>query len=205
MFRNMANALFEHERIVTTVAKAKELRPYVEKLITIARKGALANRGAETLRERASAHDKQSQDLLEEARRHGSDTDAGKKSIEKRRGVLQERYKLLAEWRRAVAPVLHARRRLIARIGNHHLEKNEEYDTVVQKLIQMIGLRYADRPGGYTRIVRLSKRRLGDAGPTALIALVTSDGAPPRKRRAKPEEPVAAGKAKPAVDSKENE
>ena len=44
MFRNMAAALIKHEQIKTTVAKAKELRPYVEKLITLAKKGGLSNR-----------------------------------------------------------------------------------------------------------------------------------------------------------------
>lgn len=44
LFRNMAAALIKHEQITTTVAKAKELRPYVEKLITLAKKGGLANR-----------------------------------------------------------------------------------------------------------------------------------------------------------------
>src|SRR3954467_7492818 len=44
LFRNMAAALIKHEQITTTVAKAKELRPYVEKLVTLATKGGLANR-----------------------------------------------------------------------------------------------------------------------------------------------------------------
>ncbi len=44
MFRNMAHALIKHEQITTTTAKAKELRPYVEKLITLAKKGGLSNR-----------------------------------------------------------------------------------------------------------------------------------------------------------------
>ncbi len=44
LFRNMAAALIKHEQITTTVAKAKELRPYVEKLVTLAKKGGLANR-----------------------------------------------------------------------------------------------------------------------------------------------------------------
>lgn len=44
MFRNMAAALIKHEQIVTTVAKAKELRPYVEKLVTLAKRGGLSNR-----------------------------------------------------------------------------------------------------------------------------------------------------------------
>ena len=44
LFRNMAAALIKHEQITTTVAKAKELRPYTEKLITLAKKGGLSNR-----------------------------------------------------------------------------------------------------------------------------------------------------------------
>ncbi|KTE27826.1 MULTISPECIES: 50S ribosomal protein L17 [unclassified Sphingopyxis] len=44
MFRNMSASLIKHEQITTTVAKAKELRPYVEKLVTLAKRGGLANR-----------------------------------------------------------------------------------------------------------------------------------------------------------------
>jgi len=44
MFRNMAAALIKHEQIKTTVAKAKEMRPYVEKLVTLAKRGGLSNR-----------------------------------------------------------------------------------------------------------------------------------------------------------------
>ncbi|KWV93295.1 50S ribosomal protein L17 [Erythrobacter sp. YT30] len=44
LFRNMAAALIKHEQIITTQAKAKELRPYVEKLVTLAKRGGLSNR-----------------------------------------------------------------------------------------------------------------------------------------------------------------
>ena len=44
LFRNMAAALIKHEQITTTTAKAKELRPYVEKLVSLAKKGGLSNR-----------------------------------------------------------------------------------------------------------------------------------------------------------------
>jgi large subunit ribosomal protein L17 len=44
LFRNQAAALIKHEQITTTLAKAKELRPYVEKLVTLAKKGGLSNR-----------------------------------------------------------------------------------------------------------------------------------------------------------------
>jgi large subunit ribosomal protein L17 len=192
MFRNMANALFEHEQIITTVAKAKELRPIAEKLITLARRGALANRDAEQLREKASEHDERASDLLDEARRLGPDTDKGKRSLEDRRKVLQERYELLAEWRRAVAPALHARRLLIARLGNFRMETDKDGRTVVQKLLQTIGPRYVDRPGGYTQIARLSTRRLGDAGHTALLSLVGAEAKAPATKKRKAE-PAAAG------------
>jgi large subunit ribosomal protein L17 len=200
MFRNMANALFEHEQIITTVAKAKELRPQAEKLITLARASVAANREAKKLREKASEHDHKAQELLDDARRHGTDTDKGKMALEQRRKVLSERYELLAEWRRAVVPVLHARRLLIARIGNHRLRRNEEYRTVVEKLIESIGPRYESRPGGYTRIARLSEPRLGDAGPQAIIALVSDEGRPPRRRKARKAEQESAAAAKESYD-----
>ena len=153
MFRNMANSLFEHESIVTTVAKAKELRPFAEKCITVARSAAGAAVEAQKIRDKATGLDKAS----------------------------KERAQILAEWRTAVAPVLHVRRQLIKRLGNHRLENRTDHDTVIQKLISVIGPRYVDRPGGYTKILKLTKRRLGDASPTALIALVASDGSAIRK------------------------
>jgi large subunit ribosomal protein L17 len=160
MFRNMANALFEHEEIVTTVAKAKELRPFAEKIITLARRGAVANRDADKVREQAAGMDKAS----------------------------TRRTELLAEWRQKVAPVLHIRRLLISRLGNHRIDSDDDYDTIIQKLLGSIGPRYVDRPGGYTRILKLAKRRLGDAGHQALISLVTDDGSSPRKKS--PERPA---------------
>jgi large subunit ribosomal protein L17 len=193
MFRNMANSLFEHEEIVTTVAKAKELRPFVEKIITVARHGSAVNRNAKELREKASEYDKRATDLLDEARRLGTDTDKGKRALDQRKQVLKERYEVLAEWRRAVAPVLHARRRLIARLGNHRIQ-DDDHASVIAKLIDDIGPRYADRPGGYTRIVRMSKWRLGDAAPTAMISLVTQDGGPARRKKRAGKEAASAGK-----------
>jgi large subunit ribosomal protein L17 len=113
LFRNLTRALIEHERIVTTVEKAKELRPFVEKLITLAKRGDL-----------------------------------------------------------------HARRLVRARLGSvataDLLDKKEEFtgDTVLQKLFKELGPRFADRPGGYTRIIKRHQRRLGDAGHTAFIELL---------------------------------
>jgi large subunit ribosomal protein L17 len=97
LLSNMATSLFKHERIVTTVAKAKELRPMAEKLITLARRGDL-----------------------------------------------------------------HARRLVERRIRDKH---------VSTKLFKEIGLRFAARPGGYTRIIRLG-HRVGDGAETARIELL---------------------------------
>jgi large subunit ribosomal protein L17 len=96
--RNLARALIEHERIITTVEKAKEARPFVEKLITLAKKG-----------------------------------------------------------------TLHARRLALARLPDRDS---------VDKLFREIGPRFADRPGGYTRIIKRHERRLGDAGRTAFLELL---------------------------------
>ena len=95
--RNMATSLFLHERIETTTAKAKELRPYAERLITLAKRGDL-----------------------------------------------------------------HARRLAAAKIQDRD---------VVGKLFDEIGPRFAERPGGYTRILKLGARK-GDAADMSLIELV---------------------------------
>lgn len=95
--RNMATALFRHERIETTTAKAKALRPYAERLITLARKGDL-----------------------------------------------------------------HARRLVGRRIHDRE---------VLGKLFDDLAPRFQDRPGGYTRILKLGHRK-GDAAEMALIELV---------------------------------
>jgi large subunit ribosomal protein L17 len=124
--RNMAASLIEHGAIRTTIVKAKELRPFIERLITIARRG-----------------------------------------------------------------TLHARRQVIAMLRDRDIvdKEGELYEkTVVQKLIDEVATRYADRPGGYTRIIRLSERRIGDGGQTCLLQLV-EESAP-----AAPETPTAGSR-----------
>lgn len=116
LLRNLATSLFAHERITTTVEKAKELRPFAEKLITLAKKESL-----------------------------------------------------------------HARRLVLRDI------KDQD---VVKKLFDKIGVRFATRPGGYTRIVRTVNRR-GDNAELAIIELVDATVAPKTKKKAAP-----AGKKK---------
>ena len=97
MLRNLAESLFEHERIKTTEAKAKALRPYAERLITKAKKGSI-----------------------------------------------------------------HHRRQVASDIENR---------TIAHKLFDDIGPRFADRNGGYTRVLKLGQRN-GDGARMALIELV---------------------------------
>jgi len=112
MRRNLAASLFEHETISTTMEKAKEVKGFAEKLITLAKKGTLA-----------------------------------------------------------------ARRRAIAMLGDRDIISYEDGKTVkkgtiIGKLFSELGPRYLDRPGGYTRIIRLSLRRLGDNSRLVLLQLV---------------------------------
>jgi len=100
MFRNMAASLIKHEQITTTLPKAREIRPYVEKLVTLAKHGGLSNRRL--------AH---------------------------------------------------------ARLGD---------DVQLIKLFDVLATRYADRPGGYVRIVKAGIRR-SDATPMAVVEFVDRD------------------------------
>ena len=121
LLRNQATALLRHERIETTMPKAKELRPFVERLITIAKRGVASGNAA------------------------------GK--------------------------ALHARR-LVAQ----ELVDKE----VVSKLFETLAPRFAERPGGYTRILRVGYRR-GDSAEVAQVELVGSEY-DPRAAEAKAEE-----------------
>ena len=118
MRRNMASSLIEHGAIRTTEAKAKHLKRFVEKLITVAKKG-----------------------------------------------------------------TLHARRQVIARLQDRAIytydAKTNDYEredqSVIQKLFDVIAPRYADRPGGYTRIIHLAERRIGDAGKQVILQLIEDE------------------------------
>ena len=135
MRRNIVASLFQHETISTTIEKAKEVKPFAEKLITLAKKGTLP-----------------------------------------------------------------ARRQAIALLGNRDIIDYEDGShvrkgTVVGKLFSELGPRYLDRPGGYTRIIRLSLRRLGDNGQLVLLQLIGADESLTKKSKKR-----SRKKAKKAVE-----
>jgi len=151
MIKNLASSLFLTElddedqvgapkvrgRVITTLEKAKEVRPRVEKCITLARK-ALPQ--------------------MAEAEKFGTTAERG--SSQWRDWRKSEQWQ---QWAQAMAPVVAARRRAIVLLGNKQ---------AVRVLFSTVAPRYMDRNGGYTRIMRLAKPRLGDAGTRAIIEFV---------------------------------
>jgi large subunit ribosomal protein L17 len=134
LLRNQAMALIRHERIETTMPKAKELRPFVERLITIAKRGV------------ASAEAKGSS--------------------------------------------LHARRMVAAELQDKD---------IVGKLFETIAPRFAERPGGYTRILRVGFRR-GDSAEVAQIELIGSEYNPRAEEEKNAEKAAATPKTKSVGD-----
>ncbi|NND98514.1 MAG: 50S ribosomal protein L17 [Pirellulaceae bacterium] len=160
LLKNLASALFLTERdatyddnapkvtgrITTTLHKAKEVRPLVEKCITIAKK---------TL------------PSAEEAEKFAPKGERGSDAYKKWRESDD-----WSKWAAARAPVVAARRRVIRLIGDKQAAKIL-FDTIAE--------RYVDRPGGYTRIMRLATPRLGDAGQRAVLELVGQNDRVKRK------------------------
>ncbi|MEN6449203.1 MAG: bL17 family ribosomal protein [Thermoguttaceae bacterium] len=178
LLRALASALFLTERdaegevnkppkvkgrIVTTIQKAKEVRPLVEKCITLAC--------------HALPHQEAADHLEPSAERHSDQWRAWRNS---------EQWN---EWRRAIAPVVAARRRALQLLGDKQ---------AVRVLFEEIAPRYIDRAGGYTRVLRLAKPRLGDAGTRAMLELVGKNDRV-RRKAARPsfevDEPAAAAPA----------
>lgn len=145
LFRNLSRALITHEQIVTTLPKAKELRPFVEKLITLAKKAhavvaAAAGKGeAEEKKAKLRALHYRRLAMAQLGPTHGT-------------GIWDKKDELVED------PL--------------NTSTKKSADTVLKKLFRELGPRYAGRPGGYTRIMKQHYRRLGDAGTTAVVQLL---------------------------------
>ena len=145
-----ANAPKIKGRIVTTLHKAKEVRPLVERCVTIARKALPHLEAAESLE---------------------SDAERGSDAWRTWRHSPQWQ-----EWNQAIAPALAARRRVLRILGDKQ---------AVRILFDDLAPRFAERNGGYTRVLPLAKPRLGDAGRQAILEFVgTHDRV--RRRAEKP-------------------
>ena len=126
-------------RIITTLPKAKEVRPMVEKLITLAKGVVEAQKAADAL------------------------DYAGKKDRREDAYKAWRNSEQHAKWVAAMAPVVAARRRAFNILRDK---------IAVAILFDKIAPRYVDRQGGYTRILKLAKPRLGDAGQRAILEFV---------------------------------
>ena len=152
MQRNLAQSLFEHGQVRTTLPKAKDLRPFAERLITLARKT-----------------------------RGGSLT--ARRQIHK---LLSDRSLVPADHREAYeAMPLSKRRRTLRSPSGRRYRAGEPKgrltftgQSVIHRLIDTIAERFQDRPGGYTRIIRLPDRRIGDHSPLAIVQLVGDEQGP---------------------------
>ena len=150
--RNMAQSLFEHGQIRTTLPKAKDLRPFVERLITLARK---ARGGSLAARQRLTA-------LLGDRAMIPAD--------------YQEQYDDMSDAARG--RVLRARSGRRHRLGLPGGGQKFTALSVVHHLISEVAGRYEDRPGGYTRVIRLGGVHKGDSAPLAVLQLVGEEESP---------------------------
>ena len=145
LYRNLMTELFRHERIKTTEAKARAVRPLAERLVTKARKGR-----PDRLVDLAKQRDVETLSAWFNAKRAGQ-------LIEYADSGDDESLERMAE-----QMALHARRQVLATLTDKE---------AAHKLVEVIAPRFEDRPGGYTRMFKLGMRK-GDAAKMALLELV---------------------------------
>ncbi len=180
--RNLCQSLFEHGEVRTTVTKAKEVRALAERLVTLAIDGRLAarQRAEALLQDRAiiPPENREAYDRMSDAKRN--------KVIRSRAGRRYRASTTRPGLKFTAESVLH---RLFSDVGPRMKKRNEAHQC----------------SGGYTRIIKLADRRLGDGGQLAILQLIGEDDKPrrknkdktERKRRARVKYTVYAGKPRP--------
>jgi len=139
MMRNLAAGLFEHGQIETTLPKAKAVQPFVEKLITIAKRRGLTSR-------------RQLRSRINDRAVHAWVADPNVKSERKQ----NQWWELPKE----------------SEIEFNRYGELRKAPRLIEHLVSKVAPMYSDRAGGYTRIVKLGKRRLGDGTDLVLLQLV---------------------------------
>lgn len=158
--RNLAQSLFEHGSITTTLPKAKNLRPFAEKLLTIAVRAHKARKDGRSVEELA-------------ARRSLEQLMGDRVVIPKQH---QADYDGMSDAARAKSVRMSSGRRY--RTGEPKGRLAFTADSVTNRLINRIAPKFADRPGGYTRIIRTASRRIGDGTQLAVVQLVGDEQSP---------------------------
>lgn len=160
MQRNLAQSLIEHGQIKTTLAKAKDIKPFVEKLITLAvrvRTAAASSDMVGSLRARRAIH-----------------------SILGDRGIIpkahREAYVVMSDAARAKTMRMASGRR--HRTGEPQGRLAFTAESVTHRLIETIAAKFEHRQGGYTRLIHLSETRIGDSSELAIVQLVGDEEAP---------------------------
>ncbi len=165
--RNLAAGLFEHGQIVTTIPKAKAVKPMVEKIITDAKKGDLASRRRVIAK---LGGDRLGFDWLYLAK---GATEAEKEHVQK-----------LREQASAFFEVPDG-----SKVERNRYGELRAAPKIVKHIFDNIAPRFADRAGGYTRIVKLGRKRIGDGTELCVLQFVGAEdgaeigGRPSQRRR----------------------
>ena len=156
MLRNLAAGLFEHGQITTTIPKAKAVQPFVEKIITKAKRGDLHARRQVIA---AFGGDRWAFDWLYLPK---NPTDQERDKVEQHRERTEGYFDLPDS----------------SEVERNRYGKLRKAPRLVKHIFENVAPRFADRPGGYTRIIKVGYNRLGDAAELCVLQFVGNEEGP---------------------------